>query len=495
MLFLVLGMLACQASVPVTPEATVTEIPAALPTSTNPPAPIPPTEILPAHQAAAPPPTKAPTQVPEIDLDSAGDPYAPELGNGGYDVQRYTLALTLNPENTTLYQVKASTLIEALATHPLDEIWLDFIGFEITELLLNGESVQYQRQGDKLVVVPPLPIQAGEAFKLSITYNGHPEIRQSRYDPYDDHLGFFYSGGENLYVLAEPDGARFWFPCNDHPVDKATFRFEITVPEGYTAVANGILLEHETLEKGSERFIWEHNYPMATYLAMVTVGRYVRMDSVSPSGIPLQYYVFPNYYLNFDVQMEIVGEALDWMSELFGPYPFETFGYVSIVSYGVSMETQSMVLLDTGMIDQDTIIHEMTHMWFGDWVSLASWGEMWRNEGFATYFQWYYPSRDDPKGFESFMRLRTQDVLGHPNLESLGNLSPLNLFGYEVYNKGGVAVHALRKEMGDEAFFAGLRRYFELYGGGVASDAEFKAVMEEAAGVSLDGFFVAWIGE
>jgi aminopeptidase N len=493
--FLVLGMLACQASVPATSEAVVVESPTMLPTSTNPPTPIPPTDNPPAHHAAAPLPTKTPAPSVELDLDTAGDPYTPELGNSGYDVQRYTLALALNPENTALYKVKASTLIEGLATHPLDEIWLDFIGFEITELLLDGENVHYQRLGDKLVIVPSMPIQVGESFKLSVAYNGHPEIRQSPYVPYDDHLGFFYSGGENLYVLTEPDGARFWFPCNDHPIDKATFRFEITVPEGYTAVANGVLLEDDILEKGSERFVWEHNYPMATYLAMVAVGRYVRMDSVSPSGIPLRHYVFPNYHLNFDVQMAFVGEALDWMSDLFGPYPFEAFGFVSVASYGVSMETQTMVLLDTGMIDQETIVHEMTHMWFGDWVSLASWGEMWRNEGFATYFQWYYPYRDDPAGFERVMRLRTQDVLGQPNLESLGNLSPPNLFGYEAYNKGALAVHALRQEMGDEAFFSGLRRYFELYGGGVASDAEFKAVMETAAGISLDGFFAAWIGE
>jgi aminopeptidase N len=157
------------------------------------------------------------------------------------------------------------------------------------------------------------------------------------------------------------------------------------------------------------------------------------------------------------------------------------------------METQTMVLLDTRMIDQDTIIHEMAHMWFGDWVSLDSWGEMWRNEGFATYFQWYYPYRDDPEAFESFMELRTQDVLSQPNLEALNDLTPINLFGYEAYIKGGVAVHALRQEMGDEAFFAGLRNYFELYGGGTASDAQFKAVMEEAAGISLDGFFAEWI--
>ena len=440
LLFLVLGMLACQASVPTTPEATIAQVPTILPTSTNPPTLIPPTAILPAHHAAAPPPTAAPTKSEALVLDSAGDAYTPELGNGGYDVRRYTLTLTLNPENNALYKVKANTLIEAQATHPLDEIWLDFIGFEISELLLNGESVHYQRLEDKLVIVPSMPIQVGESFELSIAYTGHPEIRQSIYDPYDDHLGFFYSGGENLYVLAEPDGARFWFPCNDHPIDKATFRFEITVPEGYTAVANGVQVEHETLEKGRERFIWEHNYPMATYLAMVAVGRYIRMDDASPSGIPLQHYVFSNYHHNFDVQMEIVGEALDWMSGLFGPYPFETFGFVSVATYGVSMETQTMVLLDTGMIDQETIIHEMTHMWFGDWVSLASWGEMWRNEGFATYFQWYYPYRDNPQGFERFMKLRTQEVLSQPNLESLGNLSPPNLFGYEAYIKGGVAV-------------------------------------------------------
>jgi aminopeptidase N len=118
---------------------------------------------------------------------------------------------------------------------------------------------------------------------------------------------------------------------------------------------------------------------------------------------------------------------------------------------------------------------------------------MWRNEGFATYVQIMWENRDDPEGLDLEMEGVRASVEANELNFPLGNPPAEYLFNFNVYYGGAVAVHELRQEMGDEAFFAGLRLYFQRYGGGTAGDAEFQAVMEEAAGKSLDAFFNQWI--
>jgi aminopeptidase N len=271
----------------------------------------------------------------------------------------------------------------------------------------------------------------------------------------------------------------------------------VTVPEGLTAVANGHLLNTaaQVLPDGRNGtlFTWEHNHPMAPYLAIVAAGRYEYLESRSPQGILLRHYIFPESSADYAAADVITGPAIDWMSDLFGPYPFEAYGHVTAHIGGASLETQTMVLLSDAMIGQRTIAHEMAHMWFGDWVSLDSWGEMWRNEGFATYIQLMWETGDDPEALELQIEAFRSAVEANDKNFPLGNPPTEYLFDFNVYYGGAVAVHALRQEMGDEAFFAGLRLYFERYGGSTASDAEFQSVMEEAAGTSLDNFFTQWI--
>ena len=428
---------------------------------------------------------------------SIGDPYAPELGNTGYDVQRYTLRLALDPAVETIVSVAA---IDAVATiSNLAQISLDFVGFEIEQVSVADSPVPFTRVDKKLIVPLPRPLAEGESFTVTVAYRGTPVKEPSPYVGFAQALGLHFVGNETIYVLSEPDGARYWFPSNDHPRDKATFRFELTVPEGLTAAANGRLLDSQSgasqsLPGGAgSTFTWEHNYPMATYLTVVAVGVYERIDDAASGGIPLRHYVFPELRPEFETATAVTGEALAWMSDLFGPYPFEAYGYVTADVPGASLETQTMVLLSSNMVGQSTVIHELAHMWFGNWVSLDSWSEMWRNEGFATYVTLMWQHRDDPEALElEIEAIRTAVAENEPQYP-LGNPPPERLFGFNTYFKGALLVHALREEIGDEAFFAGLRAYFQRYGGADASDAEFQAVMEEAAGQSLDTFFAEWL--
>jgi aminopeptidase N len=158
---------------------------------------------------------------------------------------------------------------------------------------------------------------------------------------------------------------------------------------------------------------------------------------------------------------------------------------------GGALETQTMVVTDRQALGETILAHELAHMWFGDWVSLEHWGEIWRSEGFATYFAAAWFQRDNPARLAE--DLAPGLARGPQGTFPLGDPPPRELFSGPVYEDGALLAAELRAVMGDEAFFAGLRSYFERYGGGTASDAEFQAVMEEAAGASLDKVFSRWL--
>ena len=423
-------------------------------------------------------------------LNSIGDPYAPELGNWGYDVLTYDIRLAVDP---ALAEIDGGVLITAVATQPLTEFSLDFIGYDIFELLVNDQPTPFTRENGKIFIEPTQPIVEGAQFTTEVQYAGSPLAEPSRFVQFAPSLGLYFVDNTKAYILSEPDGTRYWLPNNDHPRDKALFRFEITVAEGLTAVANGILQDVISDGNGNQTFIWEHEHLMAPYLATIAVGQYIRVDDQSPNGVPIRHYVFLENRDSFARASSITGEAIDWMSELFGPYPFETFGFVTADAPGASLETQTMVILSTRMIGQVTVIHEIAHMWFGNWVSLDSWEEMWRNEGFATYISLMWEHRDDPEGLELEMAAIKSAVEENGPSFPLGAPPPELLFSFNTYFGGALMVHELRQTVGDEAFFGGLQLYFERYGGGTATDAEFQAVMEEVYGQSLDAFFVEWL--
>lgn len=472
--------LGAKAQVLITPAAQATVTPGPLPTRVI--------SLPMVSSGVNPTPTRLPGNAGERTIHDA---YIPYLGNTSYDVQAYILRLALDPAEGLW--VEGHVTLQILSTlDDLVEFSLDFVSFRILEITLDGEPVRYQREGDKLVIFPNQPLADGQPFELDVTYRGQPLRRSSAYLPFVNHLGLFLgSSTGTIFALSEPDGARFWFPCNDHPRDKAVFRFELAVPEGITAAANGLLAEHtagvpDLLPDGrtGDLYVWEHNAPMATYLATVVVGDYRLVEGVSPGGVPLRSYAYPESEEMLTELTPLIGEMVDWMSARLGPYPFEVLGFAEIEPVGAALETQTLII--TPSMDENTMAHEIAHQWFGNWVSLDSWGEIWRNEGFATYFAALWETRDDPDDMELIVsQWRRLTNAGPPLL----NPPPSEMFDLNSYWGGAVVAYELHQEIGDEAFFAGLRSYFERYGGGVASEEQFQAEMEAAAGRPLDEFF------
>ncbi len=500
-------LLSCSVFQPRTPTAPPS-LPATAtrkPIPTSAPTSLPTVTLAPSatlHPSAAPSPAitlqvTSENQLQGIGGRSIGDPYTPELGNTGYDVQHYTLKLALDP---AVKSVQAEADIEMLSRlQNLRQFSLDFAGLEVSSLKIDGQDAHYTRDGAKLVIDLPKPIPDGSGFQAAIQYSGQPLEVQSRYAPFIAHLGLIYMDDNTVFVAAEPDGAHYWFPCNDHPRDKATYRFELTVPEGMLGIANGSLIDQQkgianAFANGhsGDRYTWEMQQPLASAFATVIVGNYQTVNSTSPAGVTLRSFTFPKDSAVFHQQDQDTGEMLDWMSSHFGSYPYPAFGYVTVFAPGFSLETQTIVLLSETMLNEDVRAHEMVHMWFGDWVSIDSWADIWRSEGAATYFSLAWVNRNNPANLSSAIAEYALAVKNNPSGYPLNDPPPAQMFGSDSYIKGALVFDALRTKMGDEAFFKGLQTYFQRYGGGAATQAQFQSTLEEAAGFSLDSLFQSW---
>jgi aminopeptidase N len=440
--------------------------------------------------AAAALAVSAPARAQEHSPGSAGlgDSFFPRAGNGGYDVSHYELELSYKPRSKRL---RATALITATATHGLSRFNLDFRGPRVSEVAVGEQPAAFTRQGQELIVTPSSPIDAGREFEVFVAYAGR--VRPVR-DPDGSREGWFPTG-DGAFVAGEPRGSPTWYPCNDHPTDKATYDFRITVPRGREAIANGVLVDRFR-EANRTTFLWSEDQPMATYLATATSGRF-RLTTSSVDGIRSYVAVDPREARGSGRALRKLPEILAYFQSVFGPYPFSSTG--AIVDHaqfvGYALETQTIPVYSRAP-DQGLVAHEMAHQWFGDAVTPERWSEIWLNEGFATWAEWLWRAHEGGPGTERvFRRLyRTPAEEGRFWNPPPGNPGdPKHLFAPTVYHRGAMTLEALRQRVGDPAFQAILRRWVaeNLYGN--VSTPEFVALAEAESGQDLDQLFQAWL--
>ena len=426
-----------------------------------------------------------------------GDPFYPDLGNGGYDVDRYLLELDFDPVTTDLV---ATTTIESTATMDLARFNLDFAGFEISSLLIDGVPVEYEREGSELVVEPPAAIPAGSPFTTTVSYAGRPEPVASRAIPFG--MGWQSTASGHHYVVAEPDAAHSWFPTNDHPRDKATYTFRITVPEAVTAAANGTLVE-TVPTAGGAAWVWEMDDPMAPYLATIVIGDFEIVEdraSAEIAGVPVRNVLPPELAAAPPVAVQRQGEMIAFLADRFGPYPFATYGIAVVDDFGAALENQTLSIFGAGLESNEAIIiHELAHQWFGDGVSTYTWEDIWLNEGFASYAEWLWLEEQQGPEFLAVGisserdRFAAAEESGSAAFPPPGSPPDDDLFNASVYRIGAMTLHALRLTVGDEAFFETLRTYFARYNESAATTADFIVVAEEVSGQDLGDLFDQWL--
>jgi aminopeptidase N len=435
---------------------------------------------------------------PQPGAPGLGDSFYPNFGNGGYDVKHYDL--DLNVKNVATSALDGLTKIQAKATQNLSSFNLDFIGFNVAGITVDGQPAKFSRKGQELTVTPSKPIAAGKDFTVNVKYNGSPTRTASVAG--DPQVGWVtFKGGS--FVMGQPDGAATYYPVNDHPLDKATYTYRVTVPESFQVAANGVL-KKTIANKGSTTYLFEANDPMASYLGTVNIDN--KFDVVTGKGLdgtPIRNYfadgISPDLLKPFALQPKMLG----FLSSVVGKYPFEVYGSVvvntSTSETGTALETQTLSSYGVDQLgDPETdrlVVHEMSHQWFGDSVSVADWSDIWLNEGFATYAEglWVEYTKGHA-AYSKWVQELYSDVSKNPaDFVTPGKPKANDLFNDGVYVRGALALHALRLELGDDAFFTTLRTYYGRFKGGNVRTPDFIKVAEEVGKKDLGAFFDRWV--
>ncbi len=425
--------------------------------------------------------------------ESIGDPYYPQLGNGGYDVQKYTIILEVDPESNT---VNGKTIIKAKTKQRLKSLNLDFQGLIVDSVTVNGSDAAFSRQEVEMTITPSKALSQGRTFTMEVSYHGEPINVMSKAIPFE--VGWFHAEDGTINVWTEPDGASTWFPNNDHPRDKALYRFEIQVPNPWIVAATGTL--KKTIPEGNHtRYIIDMNDPAASYLVSINIGKYQLEETEGPDGIRIRNYFPPDYPENLKDNFDQLPEMMEYLSSLYGPYPFEEYGVViasseiPICEGGSADETQSLSIHcpNSIMASEEVIVHELAHQWFGDSVSLENWKDIWLKEGMATYSEWLWTTRD--KGLETLNKVMKAQTVGYYPYRPTSDPSAQILYREEVYKGGALVFHALRLKVGEETFFKILRTYLDRFQGSYAGTDEFITLSEEISGQDLKEFFDSWL--
>ncbi|MEP6696189.1 MAG: M1 family metallopeptidase [Pseudonocardiales bacterium] len=455
----------------------------------------------PASAAASAPTTRPGALRTDPALAGAGDPMFPTLGNAGYDIEHYDLDPTWSPDRRDL---SGTVSITATALRELNTFDLDFAGMTIDRVTVDGHPARFLRFDSEVVIGPAAAVAGGATFAVAVTYNGTPGALRYAGGRSTSQLGWL-STGRTTYTTQEPYGAHGWFPCSDHPSDKASYTFHITAPAALTVVANGAMTGNPGA-RDTRRWTYDEPAPMATYLVTLAIGTYTLHHEKGPHGLPMTFAYFPADEAKVLPMLRKSAAQIRFFESLFGPYPFTTYGVlVTDVADDQTMETQTLVTLGRGLAtdastlyrpgEGDTVLaHELAHQWFGDAVTPARWTDMWMNEGWATYAERLYDDAvlHTPLA-ASLALLRLREGPARRADGPGGRPTPANMSNGHVYYGPALMLNGLRRQMGDTAFFAMARAWVHDNLGQSRTRADFTHLVRTYAHRDLSANIDQWL--
>jgi aminopeptidase N len=426
--------------------------------------------------------------------DDVPDDTFPGLGDPRIDVSSYDVEVTAAPGEEAIEGSVAITL-RVKGKAPIDSFTLDLRGPAIDRAEVDGADATVSAQGAEVTLTPAEPLPPGRDIDVSIDYSGVPD--QDTFPALGVPVGWQRDDSGGWFTMSEPNGTSTWVPCNDHPIDKASWRVTLVVPKGVVGLSNGKLQGNGPTHDGDQdRWTWQEVEPMAPYLVFAAVGDYDLVQR--PVGEDAADGVFaypPDLPESKRAGFDPTGDILDFYGGLFGAYPDDDAGAIVVdSSLGLALEVQTRPLFGLDGVENGTtwaLAHELAHQWFGDAVSPANWRDLWLNEGFATYADWLWLDHEGDYPLEQSVA----DAVDHYADVGLTVRDPTatRTFDMVVYDRGALTLQAFRLEVGDDAFFRTMRAWVRRWKGRSATTGDFVALASEVAGRDLTDLFASWL--
>jgi aminopeptidase N len=423
----------------------------------------------------------------------------------GIDVEAYRFEITLTDDSDEI-QGRATVAFRftrpGVVELPLDltGIGEDMRGMQVASVTSRGARLPFTHREGLLRVRLPEAGEVDARRSIIVEYRGVPtdglRIGPNRY------------GERTFFSDNWPNKARNWLPTVDHVAEKARSEFVVTAPSHYQVVSNGLLVEETDLADGTRRTHWRQSVPISPWLFTLGVARFAVQHLEDFEGKPIQTWVYARDrdagFYDFAVPTRRV---LEFYDEHVGPFAYEKLANVTSPATGGGMEAATAIMYGERSVTgersvrwRNVIIHEIAHQWFGNAVTESDWDDVWLSEGFATYFTLLF--REHAYGRDDFVEGLKQAAdrvwpwyeqhpdyrVVHDDLDDMARVTSV-----ATYQKGAWVLHMLRRRVGDEAFWEGVRTYYARHMNGTASTDDFMAAMEEASGMEHGAFFDQWL--
>ncbi|CAN5711041.1 M1 family metallopeptidase [soil metagenome] len=432
---------------------------------------------------------KKPTRTSEAPVI---DPYLPNNGNFGYRVSRYELELEYK---VAINRLGGTVTITAVTLAALRTFSLDLSdALRVSRVSVNGHRPQhFSTSSSKLNIALSSALPAGAALTIEVRYGGSPRPIRSLWGE----VGF-EELTNGVLVAGQPNGASSWFPCDDHPSAKASYRIQISTDSPYRAIANGELISRR-VRAGQTTWTYEQAEPMSTYLATLQIGEY-ESYKLGKSPVPLYAALPARLKRNFDHDFGRQAQMMKLFVKLFGPYPLSS-GYTVVVTdddLEIPLEAQGLSIFGANHCDgsrssERLIAHEMAHQWFGNSVTVRRWRDIWLHEGFACYAEWLWSEECGALSADGLARQYHQRLRSSSQNLLLTDPGPKDMFDDRVYKRGALTLHALRGVIGDKKFFALLKDWTTRYRHSTAVTDDFTGLAANYAETSLHSLWDAWL--
>ena len=433
---------------------------------------------------------------------SADEPFA---RSKDYDLQHSKIALKFDLEQKKVIGDVTHTI--SVLKDETKSLVFDSVGLTIQSVTLNKGAAKFETTDKKLIVLLPSMARKGEKFEVEIKYEGKTSKGAYFILPDKD----YPDRPKQIWTQGESEDTRYYLPTYDYPNDRLTTETILTVPATWLTVANGKLMGVKDAGNGMKTWTWQESLPSSTYLITVVAGEFDEMKDTW-RGKPVTYYAPKGRGDRLKINYGRTPQMLELFSKKLGvDYAWEKYAQVMVDDFVAGgMENSSATTNTSSSLvhpalapeyptGQDGLIaHELGHQWFGDLVTCKDWGNIWLNEGFATFMEYLWMENYFPKEQSEYERWTSvREWFEQGNLWAKPivrhDFDDSSEFDGNAYGKGGLVLYMLRHQLGDDAFYRGLRHYLEANRGKNVVTADLVKAIEEETHANVDQFFTQWV--